>query len=127
MGAEKGGGLRGGFRVFKLHVSSENLPRLRQLFRDFVDGRTRVKGALYYREEWLEEWGNVLKMREEAGRRTMPKPPAALLLELLPEEVLRSLTVERAGELSSPELHEPRKSASTTRSSRGWLRGCAGS
>jgi hypothetical protein len=48
MGAEKGGGLRGGFRVFKLHVSSENLPRLRQLFRDFVDGRTRVKGALYY-------------------------------------------------------------------------------
>ncbi|MCC6002832.1 MAG: transposase [Thermofilum sp.] len=74
------GGLRGGFRVFKLHVSSENLPRLRQLFRDFVNGRTRVKGALCYREEWLEEWGNVLKMREEAGRRTMPSPPAVLLL-----------------------------------------------
>jgi hypothetical protein len=79
MGAEKGG-LRGGFRVFMVHVSSENLSRLRQLFGDFVDGRTRVKGALYYREEWLEEWGNVLRMREEAGRRTMPSPPAVLLL-----------------------------------------------
>jgi hypothetical protein len=80
MGAEKGGGLRGGFRVFRVHVDRGNMERLRQLFRDFVDGRTRVKGALYYREEWLEEWGNVLKMREEAGRRTMPSPPAVLLL-----------------------------------------------
>jgi hypothetical protein len=33
----KGGGLRGGFWVFKLHVDSENLPRLRQLFRDFAE------------------------------------------------------------------------------------------
>jgi hypothetical protein len=35
---------------------------------------------LYYRGEWLEEWGNVLRMREEAGRRTMPNPPAITLL-----------------------------------------------
>ena len=76
----KGGSWRGGFRVFKLHVDSENLPRLRQLFRDFANGCARTKGALYYREEWMAEWGNVLKMREEAGKRTMPKFPAATLL-----------------------------------------------
>jgi hypothetical protein len=79
MNVEKGGGLRGGFRVFRVHVDDENLPRLRRLFRDFVDGRTRTR-ALYYRDEWLEEWGNVLRMREEAGRRTMPNPPAITLL-----------------------------------------------
>jgi hypothetical protein len=76
----KGGGLRGGFRVFRVHVDSENLPRLRQLFRDFVDGRARVKGALRYRDEWLKEWRNVLKMREEASKRTVPNPPAITLL-----------------------------------------------
>ena len=79
--AERGkGGLRGGFRVFRVHVDNENLPKLRQLFRDFVDGCARVKGVLYYRDVWLEVWQNVLKMREEAGRRTVPNPPAALLL-----------------------------------------------
>jgi hypothetical protein len=82
MGSEKGkgGGLRGGFRVFKIHVDGENLEKLRQLFRDFADGKARVKGALCYRSEWLEEWGNVLRMREEAGRRTVPNPPATPLL-----------------------------------------------
>ncbi|MCC6002828.1 MAG: transposase [Thermofilum sp.] len=77
--SEGKGNWRGGFRVFKLHADGENTERLRQLFRDFADGRTRVKGALYYRDVWLEEWKNVLKMREEAGKRTMPNPPAALL------------------------------------------------
>jgi hypothetical protein len=77
---EKGGGLRGGFRVFKLHISSENLPKLKRLFQDFVDGKTRTKGVLYYRDEWMDAWGNVLEMREEAGRRTMPNPPAITLL-----------------------------------------------
>jgi hypothetical protein len=80
MSAEKGGGLRGGFRVFMVHVDRGNMERLRRLFRDFADGSARVKGALHYREEWLEEWGNVLKMREEAGKRTMPNPPAITLL-----------------------------------------------
>ncbi|MCC6003012.1 MAG: hypothetical protein LM590_01575, partial [Thermofilum sp.] len=81
MSAERGkGNWRGGFRVFKLHVDSENLPRLRQLFRDFANGCARTKGALCYREEWMAEWGNVLKMREEAGKRTVPNPPAATLL-----------------------------------------------
>jgi hypothetical protein len=63
-----------------VHVSSENLPKLKRLFRDFANDSARVKGALCYRDEWLEEWGNVLKMREEAGRRTVSNPPAALLL-----------------------------------------------
>jgi hypothetical protein len=56
------------------------MERLRQLFRDFADGKTRTKGALCYRDEWLEEWGNVLRMREEAGKRTVPNPPAITLL-----------------------------------------------
>jgi hypothetical protein len=81
MSAERGkGNWRGGFRVFKLHVDGENLEKLRQLFRDFANGKTRTRGALYYRDEWLEEWENVLKMREEAGKRTMPNPPAITLL-----------------------------------------------
>jgi hypothetical protein len=80
MGAEKGGGLRGGFRVFRVHVDRANMERLRQLFRGFADGKARTKGVLCYRDEWLKEWQNVLKMREEAGKRTMPSPPAVTLL-----------------------------------------------
>jgi len=79
MGSEKGKGWRGGFRVFMVHVDRANMERLRQLFKDFADGSARVKGLLYYRDAWLEEWKNVLRMREEAGRRTVPNPPAALL------------------------------------------------
>jgi hypothetical protein len=55
--AERGKGQRGGFRVFKLYVDRGDLEKLKQLFRDFVDGSARVKGALCYRDEWLEEWG----------------------------------------------------------------------
>jgi hypothetical protein len=77
---ERGKGQRGGFRVFRVRVDRGDLPKLRQLFRDFADGCARVKGMLYYRGEWLEEWGNVLKMRKEAGKRTMPNPPAITLL-----------------------------------------------
>jgi hypothetical protein len=61
MSAEKGKGQRGGFRVFRVHVDGGNLERLRQLFRDFADGKARTKGMLYYRDEWMAEWGNVLK------------------------------------------------------------------
>jgi predicted RNA-binding Zn-ribbon protein involved in translation (DUF1610 family) len=74
------GSWRGGFRVFKLHVNSENLPKLRQLFKDFVEGEARTRGALCYRDEWLEEWENVLNMRGDAGKRTVPNPPAITLL-----------------------------------------------
>jgi len=63
-----------------VRVDRGDLPKLRQLFRDFVDGCARTKGALRYRDVWLEEWGNVLKMRKEAGKRTMPNPPAITLL-----------------------------------------------
>jgi hypothetical protein len=95
MNAEnKGGGLGGRFRVFKLHVDGENLEKLRQLFRDFADGCARTKGALYYRGEWLEEWENVLEMREEAGKRTMPNPPAITLLVrfVMPDGAMRGNT-----------------------------------
>jgi ribosomal protein S27AE len=81
MSAERGrGNRRGGFRVFRVHVDRGNLERLRQLFRDFVNGKARTRGALCYREEWMAEWENVLRMREEAGKRTVPNPPAATLL-----------------------------------------------
>jgi hypothetical protein len=66
MNVEKGG-LRGGFRVFMVHVDRGNMERLRQLFRSFADGSARVKGALCYREEWLEEWGNVLRCARKLG------------------------------------------------------------
>jgi hypothetical protein len=79
VGVGRSGCQGGGFRVFRVHVDRGNLERLRQLFRGFADGSARVKGLLYYRDAWLEEWKNVLKMREEAGRRTVPNPPAALL------------------------------------------------
>jgi len=75
----KGKGQRGGFRVFRVHVDSENTERLRQLFKDFADGKTRAKTALCYRDEWMAEWGNVLRMCGEAGKRTMPKPPPIML------------------------------------------------
>jgi hypothetical protein len=45
MGADGGkGNWRGGFRVFKLRVGSENLPKLKRFFQDFVDGCARTKG-----------------------------------------------------------------------------------
>ena len=84
MGADRGkGNWRGGFRVFRVHVGSENLPKLKRLFQDFADGCARTKGALCYRDVWLEEWENVLRMREEAGRRTVSNPPAALLVRFV--------------------------------------------
>jgi hypothetical protein len=79
VGVSKGKGQRGGFRVFRVHVDSENTERLRQLFKDFADGKTRAKTALCYRDEWMAEWGNVLRMCGEAGKRTMPKPPPIML------------------------------------------------
>jgi hypothetical protein len=85
-----------------VRVDRGDLPKLRQLFRDFVDGCARVKGMLYYRGEWLEEWGNVLKMREEAGKRTMPNPPAITLLVrfTMPDGSARG-TEERRASLTS--------------------------
>jgi hypothetical protein len=110
MSVERGGSLRGGFRVFRVHVDRANMERLRQLFKDFVDGCARTKGALCYRSEWLEEWGNVLRMREEAGKRTMPKFPAATLLTrfITPDGSVRGNTAApciidlRRGELRIP-------------------------
>ncbi|MCC6005152.1 MAG: hypothetical protein LM590_12520, partial [Thermofilum sp.] len=93
-----------------MRVDRGDLPKLRQLFRDFVDGCARVKGMLYYRSEWLEEWGSVLRMREEAGKRTMPKFPAATLLTrfITPDGSVRGNTAApciidlRRGELRIP-------------------------
>jgi hypothetical protein len=68
-----------GFRVFKIHVSNKNLEKLRELYRDFVQGKTKTKTVAYYRKQWISEWQNVIKMVKEAGRRTVPNPPAVLI------------------------------------------------
>jgi hypothetical protein len=62
-----------------VHVNNNLLPRLRQLFKDIIDMRVRTKGMLVYREAWISEWQNVMKMVKEAGRRTVPNPPAVYL------------------------------------------------
>jgi len=71
MSAEKGKGQRGGFRVFRVHVDGGNLERLRQLFRDFADGKARTKGMLYYRDEWMAGVGERIERcaRRQGGGR----------------------------------------------------------
>ena len=42
------------------------------------------KGLLYYADEWREMYENAKRMREEAGRRTLPKtPPLPLLVKFV--------------------------------------------
>jgi ribosomal protein L37AE/L43A len=68
-----------GWRVFRIHVDKTNRKRLKEIFNDVIDGHARTKGTLLYREAWISEWQNVLKMVKEAGKRTMPNPPAVYL------------------------------------------------
>jgi transposase len=97
-----------GFRVFKIHVSNENLEKLRELYRDFVQGKTKTKTMAYYRKQWIKEWENVLKMRNK--KRTLPNPPALLLpiRFILPSSENRGATFApaiidlRKGELRIP-------------------------
>jgi ribosomal protein S27AE len=101
-------GRSGGFRVFKIRVSNENLEKIRKLFRDFVQGKTKTKNVAYYRKQWIKEWENVLKMRNK--KRTLPNPPAALLpiRFILPSSEVRGATFApaiidlRKGELRIP-------------------------
>jgi hypothetical protein len=64
-----------GFRVWKLKVNEDNRKRLKEVFRDVVSNRIKVKGLLYYREEWTRAYEEVKRSREQAGKRTPPRPP----------------------------------------------------
>jgi ribosomal protein S27AE len=71
-----------GYRVWRIHVNHENLLRLRELFRDFIEGKTKIETIMTYKEAWIEEWKTALVTREMAGRRTPPRYPPLFLLVL---------------------------------------------
>jgi hypothetical protein len=76
-----------GFRVYKPRVSKANREKLKTLYNDVVNYILGVvhelKGSkylVYYADEWREMYENAKRMREEAGKRTLPKTPPLLLL-----------------------------------------------
>ena len=79
-----------GFRVYKLKVSGVNREKLKVLYNDVINcilgAVHELKGSkylAYYTEEWVEMYENAKRMREEAGKRTLPKtPPLPLLVPL---------------------------------------------
>jgi hypothetical protein len=70
-----------GFRVYKIKVNRVNKDRLKVLYNDVIHKRDGniPKGLVYYVEEWVEMFENVKRMREEAGKRTLPKTPPLLV------------------------------------------------
>ena len=76
-----------GFRVYKLKVSGVNREKLKVLYNDVINcilgAVHELKGSkylAYYAEEWVEMYENAKRMREEAGKRTLPKTPPLPLL-----------------------------------------------
>jgi hypothetical protein len=70
-----------GFRVYKIRVNIVNKDRLKVLYNDVIrkrDGNI-PKGLLYYWEEWARMYENAKRLREEAGKRTLPKTPPLLV------------------------------------------------
>jgi hypothetical protein len=82
-----------GFRVYKIRVNKVNKDRLKVLYNDVIYKRNGniQKGLVYYLEEWVEMFENVKRMREEAGKRTLPKaPPLPLLVRFaMPDGSMR--------------------------------------
>jgi ribosomal protein S27AE len=75
-----------GFRVYKPKVSRVNRERLKALYNDVVNYVLGVvhelKGSkylVYYADEWVEMYENAKRVREEAGKRTLPKTPPLLI------------------------------------------------
>ena len=101
-----------GFRVYKIRVNRVNKDRLKVLYKDVIRKRNGniPKGLVYYWEEWVEMFENAKRMREEAGKRTLPKTPPLLLLVrfIMPDGSMRgkgtaSVIVDlRKGELRIP-------------------------
>jgi ribosomal protein S27AE len=113
-GVEKANGTTPGlgFRVWKIRVNKVNKDRLKVLYNDIINkGNGNIqKGLVYYLEEWVEMYENTKRMREEAGKRTLPKtPPLPLLVRfILPDGEVRGNTAApavidlRRGELRIP-------------------------
>jgi ribosomal protein S27AE len=100
-----------GYRVWKIRIDRESKQKLKELFYDFIEGKTKTKSMAYYKEEWIKEWENVTKMREEAGRRTLPHPPPIILLVrfIMPDGGMRGAKSAPAViDLSRGELRIPR-------------------
>jgi hypothetical protein len=101
-----------GWRVWKIRVNRVNKDRLKVLYNDVIYKRNGniPKGLVYYLEEWVEMFENVKRMREEAGKRTLPKaPPLPLLVKfIMPDGEMRGNTAARCmidlrrGELRIP-------------------------
>jgi len=75
-----------GFRVYKPRVSRVNREKLKTLYNDVVNYVLGVvhelKGSkylTYYAEEWKKMYENAKRVREEAGKRTLPKTPPLLI------------------------------------------------
>jgi len=82
-----------GWRVWKVRVNRVNKDRLKVLYNDVIRKRdgNMPKGLLYYAEEWEKMFENTKRMREEAGKRTLPKaPPLPLLVKfVMPDGSIR--------------------------------------
>jgi hypothetical protein len=75
-----------GFRVYKPKVSKANREKLKTLYNDVVNYLLGVAGEVkgskylaYYADEWVEMYENAKRVREEAGKRTLPKTPPLLI------------------------------------------------
>jgi len=83
-----------GFRVYKPKVSRVNREKLKTLYNDVVNyllgvvsEPKRSKYLTYYADEWEEMYEEVKRMREEAGKRTLPKaPPLPLLVKFVMQD-----------------------------------------
>jgi len=75
-----GGGELVGFRVFRIRTPKRTRETLAKLYMDVTAGRGRSKMLYYYIEEWKKAYEEVKSMREQAGKRTPPRPPPIILL-----------------------------------------------
>jgi hypothetical protein len=101
-----------GWRVWKIRVNRVNREILKTLYKDVIYKRNGniPKGLLYYAEEWARMYENAKRLREEAGKRTLPKAPPLLLLVkfVMPDGRVRGNTAApavidlRRGELRIP-------------------------
>jgi len=83
-----------GFRVFRVHVPSATREALVRLYRDVTAGRGRSKMLHYYLDEWESAFKEVQRSREQAGKRTPPRPPPLFFLVcfIVPDEGERGNT-----------------------------------